>query len=59
MPEILTTGVPRDDRKVAELSKKKFDAWSRLRAARAEMKNIDMEMIKSGATIAELEHLCW
>lgn len=52
-------GVKRDDAKVDALQKKKFEAWSRLREARAEMQKFDTEMIKAGATPVELDHFCW
>ena len=41
-----TFGITRDDKQVADLHAKKFAAWKRLRESRAEMKRIDIEMIK-------------
>lgn len=60
MSDVKIAGAPaRDEKKVQELHMLKFDAWTRLRDARSEMKRIDTQMISAGATVAELEHLCW
>ncbi|MFT3770635.1 MAG: hypothetical protein QM820_34860 [Minicystis sp.] len=49
----------RDDGKVCDLLQAKYMAWERLRSARAEMRALDSQLVKVGATMAELNHACW
>jgi hypothetical protein len=49
----------RNDAKILELQKKKFQARNKLRALRAEMRRLDVDLIGAGANGLELNLACW
>ncbi|HEX8091741.1 MAG TPA: hypothetical protein VF762_23005 [Blastocatellia bacterium] len=49
----------RNETKIAQLQKKKVEARDRLRAARLEMKRLDLELINVGASAVDLQLACW
>lgn len=49
----------RDEKRLVELGKKKLESREKLRALRVEIAKIDSDLLKSGATLADLGAVCW
>jgi len=49
----------RNEAAIDSIQKRKLEARDRLRNLRAEMRQLDVEMIRSGANGADLVLMCW
>ncbi|MGE6786603.1 hypothetical protein ACQKGL_29240 [Ensifer adhaerens] len=49
----------RDQQKLAELTAMKLEQREKLRAARVEIAKIDTQLVKAGASLADLGTICW